>query len=437
MKILIIRYLATAFLTGLLIIPATLPESARGEEAASSLPTVKIPEETSLVTESGWSDVGLDGRSGHFHPFISLTEYYTDNLYNLSENEEDDFITVISPGLWLAYPAGNRQPLNVTTLSSAPGGLAVTRFPVETRRRFQSYALYRADIRKHHDFSEEDNTYQRAEGLLNINLRGGLSLELIDIFQVSQDPNSTGNIREVDEITSNLVQFLADYRIAPKTRVRADYSHYSIDFDDERNAFRERDDDVLNLYLFYRFLPRTSLLLEYDFINIDYQQEIFGDTKERTTFAGLRWEVSEKTQGLAKFGHSWRDIDTGSHEAFIGEIRLDYRFTPKTSTYLALTRRVEETDIREANSIIVHRAQLGYRQKITARWSATTDLFYYQNDYRGSDRIDDHFGARLGAGYLFRRWLNFGIGYNYIQRISNDDADYTNNRVFLSATAAL
>ncbi len=394
----------------------------------------------------------LGGRSGHFHPFLSLTEYYTDNLFELPEDEEEDFITVLSPGLWLGFPAGNQPTLQATTLNSAPGGLAVTRFPAESRRRFQAYALYRADIKKHHNFPDEDNVYQRAEGLLNVNLRGGLSLELIDIYQLTQDPYSTGIDREMDEITSNIVQFLANYRIGPKTRVRADYTRYNVLFDDERNAFRERDDDVASLYLFYRFLPRTSLLLEFDYIDIDYREEILGDSREKTVFAGLRWEVSEKTQGLAKFGHIWRDIDEGgSREAFIGEIRLDYRFTPKTSTYFSLTRRFEETDVASTNSVFSHRAQLGYRQKITTRWNAMADLIWYKNDYRGlttigngsgqvetGHRLDDNFGGRLTAGYLFRRWLNFGIGYSYIQRNSNfDDLDYTNNTLFLSATAAL
>ncbi len=81
------------------------------------------------------------GRTGYLHPFLSVGEYYTDNLFNVPDNEEDDWITVISPGLWASFPASNRQPLQVTTYNSAPGGLEVTRFPMEVRRRFQGYGL--------------------------------------------------------------------------------------------------------------------------------------------------------------------------------------------------------------------------------------------------------------------------------------------------------
>ena len=386
------------------------------------------------------------GGSGYVHPFLSVEELYTDNLFNLPEGEEDDeFITVISPGIWLSFPAGSRQPLQVTTLNSAPGGLAVTRFPLENRRRLQGYALYRADINEHKNYSEEDNVYQRAEGLLNYRFRGGLSLEFVDIYEISQDPYSTGTSRQLDKFTSNLAQFLIDYRFSPKMRVRADLTRYSLDYDADRNRFRERDDNALALYYFHRILPKTSLLLEFDTVEIEYQENILFDSREESVFAGLFWESSEKAQALAKFGHSWRDTDGEEKciEYFIGEIRLDYRFTPKTSTSLAFTRQAEETDIVGTSNILTHRAQISYRQQLATRWSGTVDLYGYKDDYRAVDgesldREDDYLGARLALSYLFRRWLNFGFGYNVIERDSNTPGfDYTNNTFFLSATAAL
>lgn len=407
------------------------------DEADVSVEAGLLPE---FLTEARMGGELFGGRAGYFHPFISLTETYTDNLFNVPSDEEDDFITVFSPGIWGAFPAHNRQPLLVTTLNSAPGGLAVTRFPLGTQRRLQAYGLYRAAITRHDEFPEEDNTYQRAEGLLNLNFRGGLSLELLDIYEVEQDPYSTGISRELEEFTSNLVQFLANYRISSKTRVRTDFSRYSLDFDSDRNAFREREDDLLSLYGFYRAFPKSSLLLQYEFIDIDYDREVLSDSQEQRLQTGLVWEVTTRTRGTVKFGYAWRAVDEGDdRDEFVGEIRLDQQFTPKTAAYLLFTRRIEETDIPETQDVLSHRAQVGYRQLLMPRLTGTADLYYYQDNYRGgADRDDDYYGVRLGLGYLFRRWLTFGLGYNRLERDSSAaDFDYTKNTLYLTITASL
>ena len=403
-----------------------------------------------LSQQAGMGEL-FGGRTGYLHPFLSLGEYYTDNLFNESDNKEDDWITVISPGLWASFPASNRQPLQVTTYNSAPGGLEVTRFPMEVRRRFQGYGLYRADITEHAHFSEEDNVFQRAEGLLNVNFRGGLSLELLDIFQIDHDPYGTGapeNPRQLDKFTSNLVQFMANYRITPKTRVRADVSHYSLEFDNtERNGFRERDDLVASLFLFHRVLPKTSALLQYDYINIDYRENILSDSTEHRFLTGILWDITSKSRGTIKVGYGLRQVDQGDNRNdLIGEARLDHRFTPKTSAYLQFTRRVEETDIADTSAVLSHRLLLGYRQRVAPRWTAAADLNYTREAYQGEftsngetgERTDDNYGARVGLGYLFRSWLNFGLGYIYLDRNSNfDNFSYTNNTVYLTVTAAL
>lgn len=414
------------------------------QETATDHPQLSYqPEFLTGPPESG--DL-FGSRTGYLHPFLSVAEYYTDNQFNVPEGEEEDFITVISPGIWAAFPAGSRQPLRVSTLNSAPGGLEVTRFAAEGRRRLQGYALYRADITEHKNFSEEDKVYQRAEGLAKVSFRGGLSLELVDVFEIDQDPYGTGVSRQLDEFTSNLLQCLAEYRISPKTRVRGDLGRYSLEYEEERNAFREREDLTFSLYFFYRMLPKTSVLLQYDLADIDYEEELVPDSREHRVLTGFFWDVTAKSRGTVKVGYGTRDVDGGDDRRdVVGEVRLDHRFTPKTSAYAQFTRRVEETDIQGTQNVLSHRVQVGYRQRLAPWLNGTVALSYYRDSYRGDlaggqtdERQDDYYGARLGAGYQFRRWLNFGLGYHYLRRDSNfSEFDYTNNTVYLTVTAAL
>lgn len=423
---------------------------AEEEQSVSPGAAVQMPEAGHLpefLTEARAGGELFGGREGYVHPFFSLTEYYTDNLFNRPQAEEEEFITVFSPGVWAAFPAMSRQPLQVTTLNSAPGGLEVTRFPVEALHRYQAYGLYRADITRHRDFSDEDSTYQRAEGLLNANFRGGLSLELLTIYEVEQDPYSTGISQELDKFTAGLAQFLVNYRLSPKTRLRADVTWYSLDFDADRNAFREREDRAFSLSGFYRLLPKTSLLLQYEFIDIDYDQDVLSDSQEHRALTGLQWDVTVKTKGTIRVGYGWRDMDFGDdRDEFIGEVRLDHRFTPKTSAYMLFTRRIEETDVPGTQNLLSHRLQVGYRQLLTPRLTGNADLYYYRDSYRGDttvgdttdEREDDYYGARVTLGYKFRSWLTAGLGYHYLERDSNfAESDYTNNTVYLTLTAAI
>jgi hypothetical protein len=147
-----------------------------------------------------------------------------------------------------------------------------------------------------------------------------------------------------------------------------------------------------------------------------------------------------------------QDYGTTDSNDFLAEAQLDYFFTPKTSVYLQGTRRILETDLSVTNqigtrSILSHRALLGYRQRITVKWSADASLFFTRNEYDGtviignriaSDYFYDEFGGRATLGFSPFRWMDLRLGYEYRERDSNfDNVDFQSNTVFLQATAAL
>ncbi len=355
---------------------------------------------------------------------------------------------MISPGIWLALPASRAQLLDITTLNSTPGGLAVSRLPAQTPRQFQAYALYRADINEHNDFSEENTVDQRAEALLRYRLKGGLSFELIDIYDVDQDPYSTGVSRALDRFKSNLLTAVVAYEVSPKLNLRADYSWYTLDLDAERNAFRVRDDNAVSLSAYYRALAKVFTFLEYQFIDIDYEENILFDSTEHHYLAGLLWNMTRKSRGRVSLGFSRKKLDDDGERQnnLIGEVRLEHRFTPKTSIDLRATRRTEESDIPGTRDRLSHRVQLDYLQRITTKISGEAQLFYRRDSYRGDItfqgrtgvRKDDYYGGGLELAYLIQRWLNVGAGYVYIERSSSFSAfDYKNNTVFVSLTVGL
>lgn len=387
----------------------------------------------------------LGSKTGYIHPYLALGEYYTDNLFNRESDEESDFYTRITPGIWVSLPA-SRYPLRqVSTLNTAPGGLSLSRFRSTGTTRLQAYAGYQADILEHNDFSSEDEVNHKAEGYFRYSLRGGLALELLDIFEDNQDTYNTGISRDKDDFKSNLFSALLSYDISPKTYLQLEYGHYSLSYDSDRNAFRDRDDDSIALRGFYRFLPKTSVFLEYNFISIDYDEEEQSDSDEHRAYLGFQWEQSGKSRWRLMGGVGEKDFDDSSIDDatnFLAEIQFLHRFTPKTYVQLRGTRATNETDSPDSEYTIANKIQLVYYQRFRARFLGSVNLYFENIDYKGdsalADREDDKFYAGFDLKYTLKNWLALSGGYSFVTRDSNfPGSDYDTNTVYLNLIFSL
>jgi len=126
-------------------------------------------------------------KGGYIHPFLSVTEFFTDNVLNSRDNRKSDFATVLSPGIWLTFPHVKEKLLLIDTANISPGGFSLSRYKPESFRRFQTYLFYNADIELYSNESSLNGVSHKAEGLFQYNLRGGLSFELVDQFLASHD----------------------------------------------------------------------------------------------------------------------------------------------------------------------------------------------------------------------------------------------------------
>ncbi len=138
---------------------------------------------------SGDGIFGMKG--GYVHPFVSVGAVYDNNIFN-DTNKSGDYYTTLSPGLWLALPGSRERILNLATANVAPGGMQVGLDRPEIFKRYQAYALYQGDWQYYDTYTNEDREDHRAEGFFQYNLKGGLSLNLLDEYKKAYDPRSTG-----------------------------------------------------------------------------------------------------------------------------------------------------------------------------------------------------------------------------------------------------
>ncbi len=436
--------------------PAMAEETVVGEEGGKSkrveadslylLPSLSYSEgpfEQGTTTNKIGEILG--SKTGYIHPYLAVGEYFTDNLFNRESNRQSDFYTRITPGIWVSLPA-NRYPLRqLRTLNTAPGGLALSRFRSRGKSRVQGYGSYQADILEYSRFSSEDQVNQRGEGFFRYNFRGGLSVELLDIYELDHDAYGTGISRTLDKFKSNLLNSVVSYEISPKTSVEAEYGYYTLSYDKEPNQFRDREDHSFTGRAFYRFMPRTSALLEYNFVTIDYDEEEQSDSDEHRVYLGLEWLQTGKSRWRLMAGFGEKDFDEpGLNDAsnILAEIQFRHRFTPKTFVELRGSRTTNETDSPDTDYTLAHRVQVKYFQRFTARFLVSVNLYYENISYRGDsalgDRKDDKYGTGLDLKYTLTNWLALSGGYSFVKRASNfPESEYDKNNVFLNLIFSL
>ena len=384
----------------------------------------------------------IGSKTGYIHPYLAIGEFYTDNFFETENNRESEYVTRITPGLWVSLPASPYQLIQLNTLNVAPGGLELSRFRSKGNTRIQAYGSFQADILRHDRFDEEDQVNQKGEGFFGYNFRGGLSVALLDVYELDHDTASSGPTRSLDKFTSNLFETTVGYEISSKTRAEIQYALYSLTYDKDPSQFRDRDDQRFTGRVFYQVRPKTSVFLEYSFIDLDYDQNVLSDSKEHQAYLGLEWLQTTKSRWRAMFGYGKKEFDDSSisdADNFIGEIQFRHRFTSKTYVELRGTRRTNETDSQGSDYILSHKLQLRYFQRMTAKFLASANVYYSNDDYKGlSDQEDDYYGAGLDLKYSLTRWLNLAGGYSFLKRNSNTtDNDFDKNSVYLNLVFTL
>jgi hypothetical protein len=401
-------------------------------------------------------DSGISGdifgkRGGYVHGFLSVAEEWTDNLFYAQDDTESDFVTYVSPGVRLSIPGAKEELLAVDGSTTAPGGMAFGRMDVGGGRRFQAYLSYAPEFEFYADNSDEDTITHLANGLLSWRLRSGVTLELIDQFTVGYQDYDKGLSISRDEYSSNLAGFGLLYPVRSKLELRVGYQHYQLGYDAREDADRDRTDQSLSGYVFYRVGSKSSLFIQYQWIDIDYDLDNgqIEDSVDQQWFGGFRWDITAKSSGAVKIGYGEKDYDDqalGSESEIVYEAQIDHNFTPKTSASLRAYRRQEETTIETTDFNLTQFIGVGFSQQLTYRILATVDLDHTLDEYKGGavdvydrrQRDDNTYTATVGLNYAPRGWLSFGLAYGYEERDSNfEEFDYSANRVLFRITGAL
>jgi hypothetical protein len=407
------------------------------------------PEEDTAVGRGRIAGDIFERKHGYIYPFLTVTEYYTDNVFNTPKGKKSDFITIITPGIEISVPRIKIKTIEINTTTVSPGGLALSRFKQDFFTRYQAFLNYKVDIEKYGENDSENRISHKLEGLLQYNLRGGLSIDVFDQYIDAYDDFGTNTKEVPNHYKSNLFGAVLAYDISERFKLRFDYNYNIVDYISSGSEFRDRTDNYYSGYLYYRFQPKTSAFVEYEYITIDYDAGASLDSEETNIYGGLQWEATTKSRGLVKAGYGvkeFKDPEKGRNGGFIFEAQADHRLTPKTTLIFTASRKTNETDIDASFFMVTNSLGAKYMQKLTSKITGSLSFFYINNHYKGDltyedetkEREDDLFRFTAAIQYNIKEWLKTGIGYIYARRESNFSAfDYTSNTIFFRITGLM
>lgn len=420
--------------------PEILEDIPMGQEAEGS-PSL-LPEDSDLAGEL----YGIEG--GYFHPYLSVQGEYTDNLFNVDDDKTSNFLTTVSPGIWVSLPRKQVIPIKIVPHNTAAGGLSGQIGDYDGTDTFQLYGLAGTDLLYYSEESDLNTVDVGLEGLARYNMNSGLSLQILDRYSLDHDSFGVGAATDSNqrEYQSNIVMGTVDWDFTEKLRAKVDLANFYLSYDEDINAFLERQDNSVDVYGFYRYSPKSSVFLEYKYVDVEYDTDTDTNNNQNFYYAGIKWDTTQKVSLLFKTGLQEKEYDNqdarySDTDNLTFDLQMLYRFTEKTQASLDAYYLAEESDSSVAFAKDVLGVRFAYLQNFTEKISGKFDVFYENADYDqlvDMDRTDDTFEISPAVQYLFKDWLMAELGYSFEMDDSSDDTfDYDTHTFFASLNFSL
>ncbi|GAK59311.1 hypothetical protein U27_06288 [Candidatus Vecturithrix granuli] len=375
-----------------------------------------------LVCFQAFSAEALWIGQSQVNPFIEVQGVYETNIFRVSDDqdEDSDFITIISPGIHFEFPTSQNPTFRVV-------------------------ANYRSDIKLYGndgdsevDIDGELNTIDhRFDGQLYYTFASGLRFTTgYTLNLASKPPDFRGDTR--DEYTNHTFLVQTSYAFADRYEIQLAYTGSIRSYDDSQNEDDDTSTHQGEAMMFYRIFPKLSLLGGGSYTFINREEPTFSDSTEYAGFGGVRYEATEQITGIVKLGAIYKDFDASDVDNTTqvyasGEAQTT--FSDTSSLNLRLYRNIGETSLTDESDVYgAYYVRTGFNARMTYSLAALPNLSFigdfayihetYPED--ANDRSDDNLEAGLGVDYKFLKFLVIGAKYQYS---STDSSVNTNDFV--------
>ena len=408
----------------------------------------------------GTAQFGTAAQPGgiQFHPYITVSEEYNNNILTTSRNKVDDFITNVEGGLNfstvqknygidLNYQMGyvfyaKHHDLNFLTIG--PSSLNAW-YALDPNLTFRVTDYIQRGNQAKEDIYNASGPNQyylsTARGEPAIYTRNVFSPSMEyrfgkeDVFSILYRNNYYNNeSRRFEDSEENTISPTLNYWFDIHNGVSLNYYFTYYTYQRSPDQFTN---GVTPRYT-YRIDPRTSIFGEFHFENQNFKSPGV-DYNVYNPSIGIQYQFSPTLSGTAQVGYYWQvPVQGGKEQGPTFNVGLTQR-TEKTTYSLSFVGGYTE-DYGTAQNLGFTQTYTVYgtvQHQLTQKLSVGLTGSVGRDKY-SSNQKDWVWGIWGNASYQLLKWLSFSLQLNYIGDNSNrSNSDYTQFRAILSLTARL
>jgi len=390
-----------------------------------------------LLSSPVWAEFKLT-------PSISLREEYDDNIFLTADNEEDDFITTITPGISLGYDT--------------------ERLKLSLDYRFIAWFYM------HHSSENEISHNVQLDSTLTV-LRDFLFLKVTDAYSrvtIDQRRQVVQDNRFVNTTDSNhfSVNPYLEYPLSGTLKVKTGYTYENIWYKSDEGD--DEESHLMTAGVIKEFSPKftTSLFYTYSIHNLKTGGDLNDYDRQDVTF-GANYQLTQKLSLNGSFGHAWLNYKEGdNHDSDTWDANAQYQITESVSFQIGYAQNFAtsvDAGVSENETIFASLTRHGtvslslraFKQDSTyidqdredkttgitasASYPITPNLtgrvsgLYTYNKFLPEEEKVNRYGAGISFDYALRL-MTISLGYSYDLNNSNIEInDYRNNRAWVQA----
>jgi hypothetical protein len=390
-----------------------------------------------------------------------VEQQYDDNLFLTERDEQDDFATVLGPGISFGY----ESPTALVELDYQYRRYFYYDFTeldyddhrgtLEARKDFTPW--FSAGVRDRFVRSEEPIELSGTEEFERQSIRQGERnsyirniIEPEAIFRFDENSslrlgyrnrilrNKADNEADQDENAGNV---LLTYRLSIHNELQLYYEHIDQNYDqtDPPQLPRDFKADITRGRYTYYFSPITSVFAEYRYVNKDLDQENPGflDYEIHNPRVGFSRDLYENISLTVSGGYAARKTDEKDDEEIFAS-RLDFTGRYKRLDATVYGERGYFDDYTSADSDGFYKfwsAGFNGNYQFLQRLWLDAFISFAELEFVDLDRTDKYYTARARLNYRVLRWAYVSLDYRYDERDSNRPLrDYQRNTVFFRIT---
>ncbi|MCB1703956.1 MAG: outer membrane beta-barrel protein [Halioglobus sp.] len=409
-----------------LIAPAAAQEEGPVEGTAHSAePAAQPASSTSAGVEEAAPEreLGFDYGNLTFYPLLNIGVGYRNNLYDDQGDKQNSAFTTVRAG-------GGVQGVN-------RGHLYGVEYSAERYWYLDS------------DVEDDDELSQRTVGYwgtaFDVRNNIDLGVEYLDSYDPRGQDDPLLDIRDTtsdeDPDTWTQLAYGVNYDYgAPGAQGHVELGACETcrRYDDNDQAYRDRDITDLGATLYVQLTGRTEGFVQVVYSDFDYRNATPADpaagrnldSEEWRYMLGATWLASEKTTGIVRIGTVKKEFkdpvrDNSNYDELTWDAVLNWTPTSRDSLTVGYFRMPQEPLVWELDEL---QDDFVESERLSLNWShqLREDLAFDAGGYTGSDhwkpsgRSDDLWGATAGLRFNLPRWGSIGISYYHRERDSSD-----------------